>query len=45
MWQAEQARLLLTFPFQAGDFWELGGVTQPRMRSLMSLLVKSIIGD
>lgn len=37
--------LLLSFPSQTSHFWQLGGVTQTKMRSLLRLLVKSIIGD
>lgn len=37
--------LLLSFPSQTSHFWQLGGVTQAKMRSLLRLLVKSIIED
>lgn len=37
--------LLLSFPSQTSHFWQLGGVTQSKMRSLLRLLVKSIIED
>lgn len=37
--------LLLSFPSQTSHFWQLGGVTQTKMRSLLRLLVKSIIED
>lgn len=37
--------LLLSFPSQTSLFWQLGGVTQTKMRSLLRLLVKSIIED
>lgn len=37
--------LLLSFASQTSHFWQLGGVMQAKMRSLLRLLVKSIIGD
>lgn len=37
--------LLLSFASQTSHFWQLGGVMQGKMRSLLRLLVKSIIGD
>lgn len=37
--------LLLSFASQTSHFWQLGGVTQAKMRSLLRLLVKSITGD
>lgn len=42
---AEQAMLLLSFASQTSHFWQLGGVMQAKMRSLLRLLVKSIIED
>lgn len=37
--------LLLSFASQTSHFWQLGGVMQAKIRSLLRLLVKSIIGD
>lgn len=37
--------LLLSFASQTSHFWQLGGVMQAKMRSLLRLLVKSIIGN
>lgn len=37
--------LLLSFASQTSHFWQLGGVMQAKMRSLLRLLVKSIIED
>jgi len=37
--------LLLSFASQTSHFWQLGGVMQAKMRSLLRLLVKSIIRD
>lgn len=41
--KAEQALLLLSFASQTSHFWQLGGVMQAKIRSLLRLLVKSII--
>lgn len=41
--KAEQTLLLLSFASQTSHFWQLGGVMQAKIRSLLRLLVKSII--